>query len=882
MKINRVSSSKNKINHSFGPNIYYLGRFLAYLSKISAGIVVAVVLILLLANTLFKKEVEAIDETLSQKMFFDFVKNGSYHNAIFLMENKPRLLNESHYSLQYKLSLADCYRYVGQYGDAEKLLLDIYADPFANVKDLIEKDSTKAEVKALKMITKFNIAYTLADLYEKIGDNANVRHYFEEMNKYYDEVAIEWLDSLYNDQRDFWMQLQQGDGSIQSLYDEMKIRIDYMDNPKLAMKLMDRYITTINDPQHKVFCYNRLIKWELEQDKLFEAYKTINIATAYALSIPTSTPARYYGELADYCYMVHDMERYRKIVALYEAYLKERYRKSDLEYLKNNVRKMRIMEYEGKCGKVEDLLQYTCDGMKNTIQYNFLTMGEEQREYFSESLQTPFEYAKHFLINHPSPKMAKLVVENSLFQKGLLLRSNLAVRQAVSHSGDKNLAAIYDSLTSLRRELIVRTSSYSVFNVPRTIELRRLISSLDRQLSQASSEYSISLQEASYSLEDIQKELNHDQAVVLMGECDSKDDSLLYALVIKDQGDVEYIPLCRRCDLASFTGNNQMKMYSTPVVSDFLWSKIDKSVGMQSTIYYSTDGFFNSISVPTLLLSNGHYLYQDKRMCLVSNPIEIVSLKKEDKMMLFSKGINTSIWGGINYSFHVSTTEVTQDSTIGRFITRGDSLYNLPGSWKEVNELSNLLTLHHVNNVLYTKDEATERTFKARSGKGDAILHISTHGFFMDDNNRGGTNPLKSSGLLFAGANDYWINDSLYRQQKYLQSEDDGILRSDEIALLDFNGCELVVLSACQTGLGYSHSSEGVYGLQRAFKLTGVKRILMSMWSVSDYHTALLMDMLYGYLLKGYDIEEALSKSKDDMRKRFPAPVYWGGFVLLH
>ena len=104
----------------------------------------------------------------------------------------------------------------------------------------------------------------------------------------------------------------------------------------------------------------------------------------------------------------------------------------------------------------------------------------------------------------------------------------------------------------------------------------------------------------------------------------------------------------------------------------------------------------------------------------------------------------------------------------------------------------------------------------------------------MDNNDEGVNNPLKSSGLLFAGANAYWMNDSLYRQQKYLQTEDDGILRSDEIALLDFNGCEFVVLSACQTGLGYSHSGEGVYGLQRAFKLAGAKKILMSMWSVSD------------------------------------------------
>ena len=93
MKINRVKTSKEKINNSLGLNIYYLGRFITYIFKISVGILVFAILVLLLANTLFKKEVESIDEILSQKMFFYLVEIQNYHNAIFFMENKPMLLN---------------------------------------------------------------------------------------------------------------------------------------------------------------------------------------------------------------------------------------------------------------------------------------------------------------------------------------------------------------------------------------------------------------------------------------------------------------------------------------------------------------------------------------------------------------------------------------------------------------------------------------------------------------------------------------------------------------------------------------------------------------------------------------------------------------------
>ena len=442
------------------------------------------------------------------------------------------------------------------------------------------------------------------------------------------------------------------------------------------------------------------------------------------------------------------------------------------------------------------------------------------------------------------------------------------------------MVALYDSLTNLRRELLVRTSSYKVLNIARNIELQRSISSLDRQLSRASGEYTASKKDVSYSCEAIQKKLENNHAVVLFGEYNSKPDTLLYALVLKSQGDVDYIPLCNIKALKAYSGNNQMRLYTTPAVSNLLWSKVSKSIGSCVNIYYTTDGFFNSVAVPTLLLANGHYLYQEKQLHLISNPIEI--LNEDWNQKLFLGKTHVSLWGGINYTLYCTPAEDIQDSTIGRFITRGDSLHNLPGSWKEVNALSSMLSEHHINNMVYTRDEATETTFKKRSSKGDAILHISTHGFFIDSPREGEINPLKSSGLLFAGANSYWINDSLYNQQKFFKSGDDGILRSDEIALLDFNGCELVVLSACQTGLGYNHSSEGVYGLQRAFKLAGAKRILMSMWSVSDFHTSLLMQSLYEHLIEGDDIETALSKSKNDLRRKYNSPIYWGGFVLLN
>ena len=175
-----------------------------------------------------------------------------------------------------------------------------------------------------------------------------------------------------------------------------------------------------------------------------------------------------------------------------------------------------------------------------------------------------------------------------------------------------------------------------------------------------------------------------------------------------------------------------------------------------------------------------------------------------------------------------------------------------------------------------TKTDATESNFKKRAGKKDYIIHVSTHGFFNENANL--NNSMYESGLFFAGANKYWSNDSLQLEL----GQEDGILRAAEIATLDLTGCELVVLSACETGLGYSNSSEGVYGLQRSFKLAGAKYVLMSLWDVDDRATTLLMTEFYKNLTEGKNLEESLEESKKTVKRQYPSPEDWGAFVLLH
>ena len=127
---------------------------------------------------------------------------------------------------------------------------------------------------------------------------------------------------------------------------------------------------------------------------------------------------------------------------------------------------------------------------------------------------------------------------------------------------------------------------------------------------------------------------------------------------------------------------------------------------------------------------------------------------------------------------------------------------------------------------------------------------------------------------MMAGGNRAWTGESIP------VGVEDGILTAAEIANLDFNSCDLVVLSACETGLG-EITDEGVLGLQRAFKNAGVNTIVMSLWEVDDQATSYMMQNFYKYLIKGTGKREAFSLAQEAVRKKYSDPRYWAAFIML-
>jgi len=179
--------------------------------------------------------------------------------------------------------------------------------------------------------------------------------------------------------------------------------------------------------------------------------------------------------------------------------------------------------------------------------------------------------------------------------------------------------------------------------------------------------------------------------------------------------------------------------------------------------------------------------------------------------------------------------------------------------------------------------EATEVAVSSAIS-GQRLVHLATHGFYLDEACSGrlivdygsrhgeshlsGSNPLVMSGIALAEAN-----------------EGVGIWTAEDVASLDLLGTELVVLSACNTGLGEVHRGQGVLGLRRAFAAAGVQNLMSSLWPVGDQPTAELMGAFYAAYLKKGDAHAALQAAQLEMlaaqrREGDVRPRDWGAFIV--
>ncbi|MDE7025834.1 MAG: CHAT domain-containing protein, partial [Paramuribaculum sp.] len=262
---------------------------------------------------------------------------------------------------------------------------------------------------------------------------------------------------------------------------------------------------------------------------------------------------------------------------------------------------------------------------------------------------------------------------------------------------------------------------------------------------------------------------------------------------------------------------------------------------------------------------------------------------------------NAILYGGLDYDLgkneliaesHQGTCHNTHASRSGALGINRYGVEFLPGTIAEVNEIAKRFEKKTIQYRTITGKEGTEESFKSIMGQYVDILHLATHGFFWSPEvaekrnyvsflqrkeiNSNEEDAMLRSGLLFTGANVALMGEELP------EDVEDGVLTAKELSNMNLWNVDLVVMSACESGLGET-SGEGVFGLQRGFKLAGANTLLMSLWKVDDEATKILMTEFYRYYLSGKTKQESLHLAQLTLRNNpeFADPKYWAAFILL-
>jgi CHAT domain-containing protein len=565
-----------------------------------------------------------------------------------------------------------------------------------------------------------------------------------------------------------------------------------------------------------------------------------------------------------------------------------------------NLRKAEAVMYAsfGKNKAAIAMIKEALEIRKSTVIAMIAILSDHQRQKISTDLESDFSLFANLLARTPadSADIAE-IVNLELFYKNLLEYASKKTQSVVLNSGDSTLLTTYAKWLDLREQI---NYGYQLPEADAQMlhidvnQLEQAAQSLEKTfahqgLYQIAQEKDINWTAIRDALGPKEAAVNIVRFQLLENDVFRDTSRYLVAIIRAGMAQPEILFLDNGNELESFiAGQYQSEISRKKDISAGIYNKIWAPIAAHldgiSTIYFSPDGIFHKINLNTLRKPDGAYLLEGISVKLVTNIRHI--LERNSPTSGTDPGM-AAMFGNPAFQRNNPTvpTKVSEQNyrEMLEDLKGNFDLTPLPGSEREVRDIAQKLDGKKWTAVVFTGAEATEDTLKKL--KSPKVLHLATHGYFMNTEKqadftgftraRADKNPALRSMLFFTGAEDAIAG-------KRNTQLNDGILTAYEASVLQLDGTELVVLSACNTGLGKIQHGEGVYGLQRAFRIAGAKSLIMSLWEVEDAATALLMTTFYENWTLGMSKTDAFRKAQLALKAKYPQPFYWGSFVLVN
>lgn len=460
--------------------------------------------------------------------------------------------------------------------------------------------------------------------------------------------------------------------------------------------------------------------------------------------------------------------------------------------------------------------------------------------------------------------------------KALLINSTSKVKKAILNSSDVALKLDYVNWLDLKEQLAQMYGFSKEKLAEQNIDLadlERKVNAIEKSLSERSSIFTSGYSTQIVTYDKLLGLLDESEAIVDIVRVrefdqDFKDQVKYIVFVLKKGSGIQMVTLDNGNQLETRYGKYYRTAIKQKLADEYsyeqFWGKIDPVLSGVKRIYLSPDGVYNQLNVNTLRSGTGEYNINKYELAILGNAKDLTEIK--------SRKPNTSKLNAFLLGFPDYAT---------------DAVSPLPGTKVELENIAKILKAAKYEVTVKTQKEANEKNMKAL--KAPMVLHIATHGYFLEDvtGSKGSVygvnaenasnNPLLRSGLILADARGAIKS----KAEVDISDQENGILTAYEAMNLDLEGTNLVVMSACETGLGDVKSGEGVYGLQRSFLVAGAEAMIMSLWKVDDEATQLLMSSFYSNWIKSKDKQKAFKQAQVQLMAKYKEPYYWGAFVMI-
>lgn len=519
--------------------------------------------------------------------------------------------------------------------------------------------------------------------------------------------------------------------------------------------------------------------------------------------------------------------------------------------------------------------------LNNTLHYIntfFNTLNDNEKTQYWEKtnlrLQRFYAFANENALKDTA--LLHLFYNTAINTKGFLLNNSSKIRSIIFSSNVESLKSTYTQWLETKENL---NQSYQLSKEELIADnvnidsLQNRSDELERALSQKSALFKENAEDKPVTFEVIQKQLKANENAVEIIELNDYKNGFTGAssyvalvltandIIVLQIGDGKTVE-----DAISLFREKTINLKPENEAYASTWKPVDEQLKGVSKLYLSLDGGYHQLSINALKDPTGKYVADKYNIQFVGNTKDLLNLKKTE--LISAKPTTAFLIGNPLYG-------------------KNGVVEQLPGAEAEVKNINKLLTLYKVKSTALYGVNATEAKVKALNSP--SILHIATHGYFLADLSQMETtkvlgvdvsaakeNPLLRSGLLLANCDN--VFDENYRAAP---NSENGILTAYEAMSLNLDKTDLVVLSACETGLGSVKQGEGVYGLQRSFLIAGAKSIIMSLWSVSDDATTQLMTLFYTNYAKSGNKSQAFSDAIKQLKIKYKQPFYWSAFVML-